>query len=104
MNSKIQYEKETIERMLVLYCKLKHHSSNGLCSQCAELKEYAHIRLNKCKYGEKKPACKNCPVHCYKPDRRDAMKQVMRFTGPRMLFYHPKDFFIHLISSLKQRD
>jgi len=101
MSSNILYEKQTIERMLQLYCRLKHNSLNELCSECNELKNYAHARLDKCKFGEKKPACRNCPVHCYKSDKRKAMKNVMRFTGPRMLLYYPKDFFIHLLKKLK---
>ncbi|MDI8106979.1 nitrous oxide-stimulated promoter family protein, partial [Salmonella enterica subsp. enterica serovar Anatum] len=36
-----------------------------------------------------KPACKQCPVHCYQPAKREEMKQIMRWAGPRMLWRHP---------------
>ena len=47
---------------------------------------YAQKRLDKCVFGEEKPACKQCPVHCYQPAKREEMKQIMRWAGPRM---HP---------------
>ena len=31
------------------------------------LNAYADKRLDKCVFGEEKPACKQCPVHCYQP-------------------------------------
>lgn len=99
----IRYEKETIGRMLKLYCRLKHDSHDKLCDECAELENYALARLDNCKFGEEKPACKECPIHCYKADKRNAMKNVMRFTGPRMIFYHPQDFFIHMLRKRKKQ-
>lgn len=36
----------------------------------------------------RKPA-RLCPVHCYKRDMRERMRQVMRYAGPRMLWVHP---------------
>lgn len=50
---------------------------------------YAQKRLDKCVFGEEKPACKQCPVHCYQPAKREEMKQIMRWAGPRMLWRHP---------------
>ena len=38
---------------------------------------------------ESKTFCSNCRVHCYCPDMREKIRMVMRFSGPRMLFYHP---------------
>ncbi len=61
------------------------------------LKAYADKRLDKCVFGEEKPACKQCPVHCYQPARREEMKQVMRWAGPRMLWRHPILTIRHLI-------
>ncbi|MFS8651978.1 MAG: nitrous oxide-stimulated promoter family protein [Caldibacillus sp.] len=30
------------------------------------MKKYAWVRLSVCRFGEEKPACSNCSVHCYK--------------------------------------
>jgi hypothetical protein len=32
-------------------------------------------------FGDNKPACKQCPVHCYQPAKREEMKQIMRWAG-----------------------
>ena len=58
---------------------------------------YAQKRLDKCVFGEEKPACKQCPVHCYQPAKREEMKQIMRWAGPRMLWRHPILTVRHLV-------
>jgi len=105
MTPRIDYEKQTIERMLLVYCRLKHNRKHheSLCDYCEKLKKYAHARLTNCMFGEEKPACKKCPVHCYKPDMRSEMREVMKFAGPRMLFYYPKDFAIHIIDAYTRK-
>jgi hypothetical protein len=44
-----------------------------------------------------KLACKQCPVHCYQSAKREEMKQIMRWAGPRMLWRHPILTVRHLI-------
>ena len=82
--------------MIALYCR--HKEGNGtLCPHCKALLEYAHARLSHCRYGEGKPTCKQCPVHCYSPRMREQIRTVMRYAGPRMLFYHPWSALKHLL-------
>ena len=85
---KIQKEKETVTKMIEVYCRRKHHHRN-LCEECQDLQEYAMKRLSFCQFGEEKSFCSYCPVHCYKPEYREKIKQVMRYSGPWMLLYHP---------------
>ncbi|MDD4592642.1 MAG: nitrous oxide-stimulated promoter family protein [Parabacteroides sp.] len=67
-----------------------HGGNRGqLCPECQQLLEYAGHRLDKCPYGENKPVCGRCPIHCYKPEKREAVRQVMRYSGPRMLWRSP---------------
>ena len=68
-----------------------------LCPRCEELLHYAHARLDRCPFGEKKKACKQCSIHCYKPAMREQMRRVMRFSGPRMLIYAPWEAIKHLL-------
>ena len=89
-------EKKTVSKMLRLYCRFKHRQRNSLCEDCRKLEDYAHRRLEHCKFGEDKPACEKCTVHCYKPEYREKIREVMRFSGPRMLFYYPRDAVKHL--------
>ena len=94
--SRIAREKRTMGAMLRLYCR-KHHGGGALCGECSELLEYATCRLDRCPFGPQKTTCAKCPVHCYKPRYRERVKEVMRFSGPRMLLYHPILAVRHLL-------
>jgi hypothetical protein len=96
---RILSEKKTIAKMMVVYCKGNSHPSPHLCPDCQLLLNYAHKRLDSCQFGEKKSFCEQCPVHCYKQDMRVKIKQVMRFSGPRMLIHDPPLAIKHLILS-----
>jgi hypothetical protein len=87
--------------MVEMYCR-RHHGGEGLCRECAELAEYADRRLDLCPYGADKPACTNCPIHCYKPEPREKMRDVMRFSGPRMIRSHPYLAIHHLLDEKKE--
>ncbi|MCI6277793.1 MAG: nitrous oxide-stimulated promoter family protein [Clostridium sp.] len=95
--NRIEKEKKTVELMINLYCRKKHHRKGELCDECKELLEYANKRLTYCKFGEKKTSCSKCPIHCYKKDMKEKIKRVMRFSGPRILFYNPYEFIRHII-------
>jgi hypothetical protein len=83
-------EKKTIGYMVEIYCKGHHNTKNGeLCTECTEFKEYAFMRLDKCPFQDKKSTCGKCVIHCYRPDMKEKVKQVMRYSGPRMLLHHP---------------
>ncbi|MDD3078124.1 MAG: nitrous oxide-stimulated promoter family protein [Paludibacter sp.] len=92
----IEYEKDIVSKMILIYCRHKHRTQKGLCESCLDLEDYALNRLSKCSFGENKPACKVCKVHCYRPEMRKQIKIVMSYSGPRMLFYYPGDFLKHL--------
>jgi hypothetical protein len=92
--NKITYEKIIVDHMISLYC-CKKHKNKTLCDDCEALKNYATERLSKCPFGDEKAACKDCKVHCYNKDMRERIREVMRFSGPRMFFYYPKDAFLH---------
>jgi len=85
---RLNRERRTIAAMVAIYCR-DHHHARGLCENCAALEAYARQRIDRCVYGSEKPTCFNCPVHCYKRDMREAVREVMRYAGPRMLRRHP---------------
>lgn len=87
--TKIEQEKKVIEVMIRLFCARKHGIKTGLCSDCKNLLDYAYKRLDKCPFGEEKSTCRKCTIHCYEKVMREKMRQVMGFSGPRMVFYHP---------------
>jgi hypothetical protein len=75
--------------MVRCYCRGRHVAAGGLCNECRDLLAYATLRLERCRFGVEKPTCAHCPVHCYLPARREQIKRVMRYAGPRMLWRHP---------------
>lgn len=104
MVTKPRREREAIivRHMIDIYCNAHHNVERGRksrCESCSALIEYAGKRLQKCKFGDSKPVCKECPVHCYSLSMRENMKQVMRWSGPRMLYKKPLYAFIHMIDS-----
>jgi len=92
----VNIEKRTIKAMIEIYCK-KHHGFDSFCPECKELCDYALTRLDKCPFGEKKPVCNKCKVHCYASDKREKVKEIMRFSGRKMLIKHPYLTFLHFI-------
>jgi predicted amidophosphoribosyltransferase len=97
--SRLNREERTIAVMLSLYCRDHHGTGQDLCADCQHLREYAERRLEKCRFGEAKPTCARCPVHCYRSEMREQVRQVMRYSGPRMTLRHPVMAFMHLIDS-----
>lgn len=97
MNRRIEREQRTIEVMIDMYCRARHKQEKGLCADCSALVEYSQKRTEKCQFGDEKPVCVHCPVHCYKPDMREKIRNVMRFAGPKMLLSHPYLGIMHLI-------
>jgi hypothetical protein len=68
-----------------------------LCEECAELVRYAEQRRAFCPKGPK-PFCSHCDTHCYRPDMRLRVQEVMRYAGPRsMLHGHAVDGMRHLL-------
>lgn len=103
VNTKRAREKQTVSLMIKIYCSKKHHTKGELCEECAKLDEYARLRSDKCPFMETKTFCSNCKVHCYKPDMREKIREVMRFSGPRMLFHNPAAAVRHVIESRKEK-
>lgn len=103
MSARLEREKTTIQMMIKLYCRDHHHTDGKLCSQCQELLRYALSRLDRCKFGERKPTCAKCTVHCYKPEMREKIKEIMRYSGPKMIYTHPLAAIRHLVDGIKSR-
>lgn len=95
-------EQQTIEKMILLYCKKNHHTSK-LCPECQKLLDYAKARSRRCPFMEEKTFCAHCKVHCYKPEMRERIRQVMRYSGPRMLIYDSKTALWHMLCTIKER-
>ena len=106
------HELKTIEAMVAMYCRGHRHlcgqghreersddfgRRQPLCADCVDLQDYAKRRLERCVFGDAKPTCANCVVHCYSAEMRNRIRIVMRWAGPRMLLRHPLLALSHMI-------
>jgi len=83
-------EKQTVERMIQIFCHGNHGTSpRELCESCQLLLNYAQERVDKCIFGQRKPVCAKCNIHCYKSKMKNSIREVMRYSGPRMLYKSP---------------
>lgn len=101
VSSRIRREQKTIQAMTRIYCRDHHGGKAELCADCAGLLDYAFRRLGTCPFQEKKPVCNYCEVHCYSQSRRDRVKEVMRYAGPRMLLRYPLLSLGHMLDKLR---
>ena len=96
-------EQLLVSEMIALYCRRNHRTRGALCPDCASLADYARSRSERCPFMETKTFCVNCHVHCYKPDMREKIRAVMRFSGPRMIFYHPVAAIRHVVETKREK-
>lgn len=97
-------EKKLIPVMIRIYCKSKHGTKGKeLCEDCKELTDYALFRLDKCPFKENKKFCSFCKIRCYKPEMREKIKAVMKFSGPRMFFTHPVFAVSHVVQMINYK-
>jgi hypothetical protein len=100
-NRRLAREWKTVSAMSHIYCRDRH--GDKLCKDCQELLSYVNLRLDRCRFGEEKPTCAKCPVHCYQRDRREQIKVIMRYAGPKMLWEHPILSLWHLLDGWFQQ-
>ena len=100
LKSRRERESIIVQTMIGMYCRSNHDGEGSLCDECMSLSVYAAKRLLTCMYGDLKPVCKDCPVHCYSPTKREQMRLVMRWAGTRMFYSKPFFAIIHFIDSI----
>lgn len=101
-------EKDTriLARFVEVYCRTKHDGAEktvreydaetrlALCPDCHELLSYSIRRRELCPQ-DPKPSCKNCQIHCYRPDMRARIREVMRHSGMHMIMRGRIDWLLH---------
>lgn len=99
---RIAREVVTVQAMLRLYCRSRHHPASGLCGECGDLLAYAERRIASCPHGQDdKPSCGVCTIHCYDRANRERIRTVMRWAGPRMLLHHPWLALLHWLDRFR---
>jgi hypothetical protein len=78
---KVDSDLLVLTRFVEIYCWKQHGRRKGeLCGECRELLDYACERRKSCPH-EPKPKCKDCCTHCYRPDARAKIREIMRYSG-----------------------
>lgn len=92
---------DTVTFMIGMYCKAKHKTKQGLCPECSELLDYVAQRRAHCPFGDDKTFCSNCKIQCYKPSMKEKIIKVMKYSGPRLMFYNPKLVIAHISETVR---
>ncbi len=83
----MKHDKELKVVSLMINMYYKKNKVNDISYE--DLIEYVKLRQSKCPFKETKTFCSNCKVHCYKSEYRTKIKEVMKYSGKRMILYHP---------------
>jgi hypothetical protein len=105
----------TVARFIDVYCRYRHKRAakepvrlkthdvkaiHGrpliLCGPCRKLLAHAFVKRTYCPL-EPKPACKKCPSHCYAPKYRQQIREVMKYSGRRLILSGHLDYLYHLL-------
>jgi len=68
----------------------------SLCAGCTKLLAHAFVKRAHCPM-KPKPACKHCPNHCYHPTYRAQIRDVMKYSGRRLVLTGRLDYLFHLL-------
>ena len=100
--SVIKRDIQMVEYMVQIYCNNLHDTKGPFCVECEEFLEYAKDRLQRCPYQEGKTACGKCGLACYNSESKEKGMKIFTYSGPRMLFKHPKLALYHMCDALKE--
>lgn len=67
----------------------------NLCDECADFFAYAVMKRQKCPLEAEKPSCKHCRIHCYASQQRAKVRQIMAWSGRRMILRGRLDYLWH---------
>ena len=99
---RIRREKKTLSIMIDIYCKQFNSGVSEHCAEYRELLNYSLKRVDNCPYGENKPVCPKCKIHCYNKNMRAKIKAVMKYSGPKIMFRHPYLALMHFVDSFRK--
>lgn len=65
-----------------------------LCPDCRTLVGHALEKRRKCPL-DPKPSCRKCHIHCYSREYRARIREIMAFSGRRMIMRGRLDYLWH---------
>ncbi len=97
---RLQREAKTVEHMIGLYCSA-HHAEDPYVLPVGNCWT---ARTLQCPFGQDKPACNHCRIHCYPQGYRERIRVVMRYAGPQLVWHHPILAIRHWWDAWNERD
>ena len=101
MASKVDDDIKVLREFIQIYCDTKHkdrpktrENNTNLCSECHDTLSYSSVRREYCPL-DPKPTCKNCEIHCYRPEYRQRIKEIMRHSGMTLIKRGRLDLVFH---------
>lgn len=97
-----------IGKFVEVYCAGKHGTverspytlpadmgKRRVCHECADLMAYAIAKRMKCPLEAEKPTCKHCRIHCYGKAQREKVREIMAYSGRRLMMRGRLDYVWH---------
>lgn len=97
-----------IGKFVEVYCAGKHSAAHRspfmlpaglgerrLCPECSAFMEYAVAKRMKCPLETEKPSCKHCRIHCYAAPQREKVREIMAWSGRRLMLRGRLDYIWH---------
>lgn len=98
-------------RFVAVYCRDKHSDRPKtrftyrgiedrvwrdieLCDECARLLAHGTAKRLLCPL-DPKPSCKHCEIHCYAPGHRERVREIMRYSGKKLMRRGRVDLIYH---------
>jgi len=101
MASKVDEDIKVLRQFIQIYCDTKHQDRKktimdeiNLCEECHDIFRYSSMRREYCPL-DPKPTCKNCKIHCYKPEYRQRIKEIMKHSGMILIKRGRLDLLLH---------
>ena len=87
---KREREAQMVSQMIALWCR-GHHGGGHAVEQAGHdgPVRVKLARIEHCPHMGTKTFCSACPSHCYRPAMREKIREIMRWSGPRMIRHRP---------------
>ena len=111
MESLTKHQKKDIRllgKFVEVYCAGKHQDAGRsafalpadlgvrrLCPECSVFMKYAVTRRIKCPLEAEKPSCKHCRTHCYNKSNLEKVKEIMAYSGMKLMLRGRLDYIWH---------
>jgi hypothetical protein len=111
----VRHDLKTLALFIRIYCQHQHAKAEKaavslqvcdvaeiaggpvlLCEECRKLLAHAFVKRIHCPMNPK-PMCKHCPNHCYHAVYRAKIREVMKFSGRKLLLGGRVDYLLHLL-------